>query len=137
MKSLNIKRALLNLLLIAVVVPVTWLALTWLTGRFVSGPSNNPWEGDAFLLNFLTLAPQMVLAGVVQQVVLVLIAPRLSSGTTRLAAIVLAWVAVPLVLIALLGGEPGIIAAPSVAFALAVAVTAYGLMMRLPLIKRA
>jgi hypothetical protein len=134
MKSLNMKRALLNLLLIAVVVPVTWLGLTWLVGRFISGPSNNPWEGSAFLLNFLTLAPQMVLAGIVQQIVLVLMAPRLSSSSAmRLVAILLALVAVPLVLVALLRGDLGMIAAPPVALALAAAVTMYGLVMRLPL----
>lgn len=133
MKS-NIKRAVFNLLLIAIIVPITWLGLMWLVGRVGGGPSNNLWEVDAFLLNFVTLAPQMVLAGIIQQIVLALMVPRLATGRpTRFVAIALAWVAVPLVLVTLLGGEPGIIAAPSVAFALLVAITVYGLVMKLPL----
>ena len=134
MNALNIKRIGLNLLLIALVVPFVWLALSWLVGRVVSGPSVNPWEADAFLLNFVTLAPQMMLAGVLQQVVLLLVTPKTSSGkTTRVVATVVALVAVPSVLIAVMRGELGIISAPPVALALAIAVTAYGVVMKLPL----
>lgn len=123
----------MNLFLIAVVVPTMWLGLLWLTERLISGPSNNRWEGQAFLLNVLTLAPQMILAGIVQQLALLPIARRLPSiRATRLIAIVLALVAVSLVLVLMLRGDPGIINTPPVALALAVAVTVYGLLMRLP-----
>jgi len=80
----------------------------------------------------------MALAGIIQQMALVLIAPRVpSGGTMRLVAIILALIAVPLILMALLGGELGIIAAPPVALALAIAITVYGLLMRLPLRSKA
>lgn len=134
MNALNIKRIVLNLLLIAVTVPLVWLVLTWLIGRVSSGASGNPWEADAFLLNFVTLAPQMVLAGVLQQVVTLFVTPQHSSSkTSRAIATAVALVAVPGVLIVMMRGEPGIIAAPPVAMALVIAVTTYGLVMKLPL----
>ena len=134
MNALSVKRIVLNLLLIAVTVPLVWLVLIWLIGRVIYGASENPWEADAYLLNYLTLAPQMVLAGVFQQVVTLFVTPKHSSPkASRAIATVVAMVAVPGVLIVMMGGEAGMIAAPPVAIPLVVAITTYGLVMKLPL----
>jgi hypothetical protein len=121
-----------NVLLMAGLVPLVWLALSWSAAWLVAGPSNSGYEASAFLLNYAFLVPQVMVAGVLQQGTMLLVPERLTMPQHRLIAAIAAFVYVLAVMMLVARGDMGVAALPEMLVPLAVAVAVYVAIMRVP-----
>jgi hypothetical protein len=130
MAAIYAKRILLNLLLaLVVVIPIWRIGLYLIT--LAAGAARDPHESVDFAFYFVILAPQMLLGSFLQQVLLVLVLPRLPTRTWRSIA-VMSTAILPLTLVLLRRGDPGLLWTLSVLVPLAVGLVTYGLLLRLP-----
>lgn len=124
-----------NVVLGAVVLPPLWLALLWLWARITMGPSNADYEWNAFLLNSLTLVPQVAVGTLLQQCLLLLARDRMSLSIMRLVAI-LAEVAAVVTIAIVASGELYPVISPDALVSLAIAASLVVLAMKLPAHRR-
>lgn len=121
-----------NVALGAVVVPVAWLGLGWLWARATVGPSDASYEWNAFLLSSILLAPQVAVATLVQQGVLLILPVATSSTLVRIAGTIAQTAAVAGVTI-VTSGELYPVASPEALATLALAAMIFSVAMRLPI----
>jgi hypothetical protein len=125
-------RFLVNALLFVLIVPLVWLAVSWLAGLLLFGPSNSGYELNALALHWAILLPQMLVAALLQQVT-TLFLPRLGDRAGRLLATIVAVGSVVLVLFAVGGWHiTDSLSEPNVFGGLVVAGAAFAMVMRLP-----
>lgn len=122
----------INVAMGTLVVPVAWLGLGWLWARATVGPSSASYEWNAFVLYSLVLMPQVGLATLLQQGVLLLIPAATSSTRVRLVGTIAETVAVAVVTI-VAGGELDPVVSPEALATLALAAALFSAAMRLPL----
>lgn len=126
----NVKRILLNLVLaVVVVIPVWRIGLYLIT--LAAGASRDTHETVDFAFYLVILAPQVLLGSFLQQVLLVLALKRFPARTWRSIAVA-STVILPLTLILLRRGDPGLLWGPPVLVPLVAGLVAYGLLLRLP-----
>jgi len=124
------RRGLLNLLLaLAAVIPVWRIGLYLIT--LAAGAPRDAHEAVDFAFYFVILTPQILLGSLLQQLLLAVILPRLRVHAWRSVAVA-STVILPLVLIVLRRGDPGLLLAPPVIAPLAAGLLTYGILFRLP-----
>jgi hypothetical protein len=107
-----------------------WLAGLWIVARLAEGSqASNRWP-EAASFYFLVLAPQMLLGGIVHQLVLA-VAPIGWSRAARRAFAIATSIVIPLVLL-LLGGSASVLLAPMNLVCLGAALLVYDLLIQLP-----
>lgn len=123
------KRALSNILLLFLVAFPIWFAGLWLTATARMGPQGHWWEAVGFY--FLIMAPPLLLGGVIQQVVVRWLVPASWSSGRRRAAAMVSTLTVPLAFL-LFRTDPGLLLSAGMVVPMAIALLAYGVVMRLP-----
>lgn len=126
----NLKRVLLNLVLaVVVVIPIWRIGLYLIT--LAAGAPRDPHESLDFAFYLVILAPQVLLGSFLQQLLLAFTLRRLPGRSWRSLAVA-STVILPLTLILLRRGDPGLLWAPPVLVPLIAGLIAYGLLLRLP-----
>lgn len=125
-----IKRILTNLGLLLVLVLPVWFALMGVLMSIVDGSTADSSWPEATLFYFVVLAPQFLVGGMFQQLVLLGIPRELPRTRMRLIAVV-STLLIPLGLLAF-GAESALLLAPVSALPLALGLLIYGVVQRLP-----
>ena len=122
---------LLNLALVLLVLLPLWMVLQYAVATWLTHPSADHYALSGALAIYIILAPQLIVGGVLQNLVLLAIPSGWSSVSQRLAAIV-SGVLLPLTIIVFEGGRLGFLADPYTVGTLTVALLVYGFLVRIP-----
>lgn len=118
-----------NLGLVIVIVFPLWFALLWIFAILSTrGEAGSQWP-QATAFYFVVLVPQLLLAGLLHQVVMFLVPGSWSYLARRATIIASALILFPVILIAL-GGAPSILLSAGNAIALGVPIAIYGWLAR-------
>jgi hypothetical protein len=122
-------RILRNLaLLIFVSLPI-WLFGLWIAARLGEGPQGGSRWPEASLFYFLVLAPQLLVGGIVHQLIIGVASNRLPPGARRAFAVATV-IIIPIVLL-LFGGAPALLFAPVNILCLGTALLVYGVLLQM------
>jgi hypothetical protein len=116
-------------LLIFLSLPI-WLFGLWIAARLGEGPQGgNRWP-EASLFYFLVLAPQLLVGGIVHQLIIGVASNKLPAGARRAFAVGTSFI-IPIVLL-LFGGSPALLLAPVNVLCLGSALLVYGVLLQMP-----
>ena len=125
------KRLVFNLLLLLVVILPLWILMRYALLWLVEGSEVTQEWIAGFAFQYVILSPQMLVGGLLQQLLLWWITHTIARSKARIVAM-LSTVLIPLSLLAFAGGEPGLLLAPDVLGTLVVALVIYGITLKLP-----